>query len=89
MKFVIVAYYQTESQVSWSGTRWISDISQADTYETESKARSAFRRLAARANLQYRDRAVVIEDYGLVTERIAYHLDADGIVVAGAPEEAA
>lgn len=90
MKFIIVAYYGLgDSQVAWTGRRWINDVSVAEVYETDGKARSAFRQLAARGKLQHRDCAVVVEDYGLVTERIVYYVDADGRVAAGSPAAAA
>lgn len=84
MRFIVVAYHDMgDSQVAWNGRRWIGDVSMAEVYDTEPAARSAFRKIAARANLQHRDRAVVVEDYGLTSERQAYHLDSDGMVTAG------
>lgn len=84
MKFIIVACYgEGDSQLAWDGRRWTSDVSLALDYVTAPRARSAFRQLAKRADLDHRDRAVVVADYGLVTERVVYHLDLDGIAPAG------
>lgn len=82
MKYAIVFAYGTTAQRWWSGRRWVGDPSDAEEYETDRVARSAFRQLVARANLKHGE-AVVVEAYGLVTEAVAYCIDETGMVVAG------
>jgi hypothetical protein len=82
MNIIIVCYYQLASQVVWDGWRWQADASTAGRHLTEQDARMEFRRIVARGALTDRDRAVVVADYGLVTEHVRYHLE-DGSVVAG------
>lgn len=77
---LIVCYYQLASQAWWSGRRWVADPSDAQEYESDAHARSALRERAARGQLTERDRAVVVADYGYVTEKVIYHVEGDGVV---------
>lgn len=78
--YIILCYYQLESQVAWTGRRWTSDVSVGEMHDTEERARAAFRRVAASGELQGRDRAVVVHRYGSVDEAVVYHLEGTTVV---------
>lgn len=64
---LIALAYGTENQKFWNGRRWVSDASDAETY-TGSKARKAYELVAGKAG---HEQIVLIENYGLETERVA------------------
>lgn len=70
--YVIVFDYQGAHQRFWSGKRPVTEYPDAEVYRTFGKARSACRKASAYLKDQA---AKVVENYGLVSERVA--MDAD------------
>ena len=80
----IVMGYQSGQQQWWSGKRWVGDPSDAEEFSSRAEARGAFFRwVVSICNLGHDDRAVVVADYGLVSEHVVYSLNVDGKIVAG------
>lgn len=83
MNMRIVMRYQTGQQQWWSGRRWVGDPSDAEEFSRKAEARGAFRRVVSICSLGQDDRAVVVGDYGLVSEHVVYSVNADGQIVVG------
>ena len=79
----IAMHYQRGQQQWWSGRRWVADPSDADEFASRAEARKAFRRVVSICNLGHDDRAVVVDDYGFVSEQVIYSVDVEGDIVAG------
>jgi len=79
----IVMRYQTGQQQWWSGRRWVSDPSDAEEFSRKAEARGALRRVVSICSLGQDDRAVVVGDYGLVSEHVVYSVNADAKIVVG------
>ena len=79
----IVMRYQSGQQQWWSGRHWVGDPSDAEEFSGKAEARGAFRRVVSICNLGHDDRAVVVADYGLVSERVVYSVNVDGKILVG------
>lgn len=74
----IAMHYQRGQQQWWSGKRWVADPSDADEFSSRAEAR-----VVSICNLGHADRAVVVDDYGFVSEQVLYSVNVDGDIVAG------
>lgn len=84
--YIVVSAYQTDHQRFWSGRRWVTDPSDAETHEQKSDVDPLAFRSARRAiedRLHYRTQnavadyspgardLVVVENYGMADECVA------------------
>ena len=65
--YLIVLNYGADDQKFWNSKRWVSDASDATLYPPK-MARSAYDRVAGMAG---HEQIVLIENYGLTSERVA------------------